>query len=62
MCTAVTSVYSFRICSLLKFLAAMSFAWFLYDRIIDLSDVFANHFNNLLAFGLSGRNDLTRSR
>ena len=27
----------------------MSFAWSLYDRIIDLSDVFANHFNNLLA-------------
>ena len=27
----------------------MSFAWTLYDRIIDLSDVFANHFNNLLA-------------
>ena len=23
--------------------------WTLYDRIIDLSDVFANHFNNLLA-------------
>ena len=27
----------------------MSFAWSLYDRIIDLSDAFANHFNNLLA-------------
>ena len=27
----------------------MSFAWTLYDRIIDLSDAFANHFNNLLA-------------
>ena len=29
--------------------SAMSIAWSLYDRIIDLSDVFANHFNNLLA-------------
>ena len=29
--------------------ANMSFAWTLYDRIIDLSDVFANHFHNLLA-------------
>ena len=29
--------------------ADISFAWTLYDRIIDLSDVFANHFNNLLA-------------
>ena len=28
---------------------SMSFAWSLYDRIIDLSDAFANHFNNLLA-------------
>ena len=27
----------------------MSIAWSLYDRIINLSDVFANHFNNLLA-------------
>ena len=27
----------------------MSFVWSLYDRIINLSDVFANHFNNLLA-------------
>ena len=27
----------------------MSFTRSLYDRIIDLSDVFANHFNNLLA-------------
>ena len=27
----------------------MSFARSLYDRIIDLSDVFANHFKNLLA-------------
>ena len=26
----------------------MSFTRSLYDRIIDLSDVFANHFNNLL--------------
>ena len=30
-------------------LATMSFARSLHDRIIDLSDVFANHFNNLLA-------------
>ena len=28
---------------------SVSFAWSLYDRIIDLSDAFANHFNNLLA-------------
>ena len=28
---------------------SMSFVWSLYDRIIDLSDAFANHFNNLLA-------------
>ena len=32
--------------------ATMSFARSMYDRIIDLSDVFANHFNNLLALDL----------
>ena len=51
--------HSFGCCVLLSLLALwfktagasadMSFAWTLCDRIIDLSHVFANHFNNLLA-------------